>query len=180
MQSYELPKQEKEKINTIVNKTIDEIRKMTYDLMPPSLEDFGVGKALLNFVELMKKSSGVEIIYNYDLKEDKMKTNAEIDICLFRICQELVNNTFKHAGASKIVLSLTEFDDKFSLYYTDNGSGFNTIEIKTGLGLRNIKERVEIFDGYLNITSENTGTVVEVEIPINYDKDSDSRRSSAF
>ncbi|UZR96479.1 histidine kinase [Chondrinema litorale] len=175
VQSYELPKQEKEKINTIVNKTIDEIRKMTYDLMPPSLEDFGVGKALLNFVELMKKSSGVEIIYNYDLKEDKIQSNAEIDICLFRICQELINNTLKHANASKIVVSLTEFDEKFSLYYTDNGSGFNTNEIKSGLGLRNIKERVEIFDGYLNITSENTGIEVEVEIPINYDKNSNSR-----
>jgi signal transduction histidine kinase len=61
---------------------------------------------------------------------------------------------------------LTEFNDKISLYYLDNGKGFDLNKIKYGAGLRNIRERVEIFNGYLSIQSDCHGTEVEVEIPL--------------
>jgi signal transduction histidine kinase len=166
VKSSELNHIEKGKIIETLDSTIAEIRRMTYDLMPPALADFGVGKALMNFVGSIKKSSGIDITYEYETKERGSSIDTEIDICLFRVCQELVNNTLKHANASKIVLSLTEFDNKYALYYADNGSGFNLEEVKTGLGLRNIRERVEVFEGYLDIKSGSKGTVVEVEIPI--------------
>lgn len=166
IQSTDLSNKEKKRVTVIVDDTISEIRRMTYDLMPSALDDFGVGKALRNFVDLMRKSSGINIIYEDLTKEVGSSIETELSICIFRVCQELVNNTIKHSRAKKITISLTEFDDKVSLYYVDNGIGFDPETVNKGLGLRNITERVEVFRGYLNIVSGQNGTEVELEIPI--------------
>lgn len=166
VQTSDLSSADKRKINTVVDGTIDEIRRMTYNLMPSVLVDFGVGRALASFIERMKKSSGIEIVYEDASKGKAGKLNLDLDICIFRVCQELIHNSLKHSGAKKIIISLTEFNDKLSLYYLDNGKGFDPKKIHYGAGLRNIRERLEIFDGYLNISSDEYGTEVEVEIPL--------------
>ena len=155
----------KTKLNQVIDQTIQEIRRMTYDLMPPALEDFGVGKAMSNFVNMISKSSGIPIIFEDDTLSVDSKIGSDVDVCLFRICQELINNSLKHANCSKIAITLTEFEDKVSLFYFDDGKGFNTQEVKKGSGLRNIKERVAVFDGYVEVSSSQEGTQVEVEIP---------------
>lgn len=134
--------------------------------MPSVLVDFGVGRALASFIERMKKSSGIEIVYDDATKGRAGRLSMDLDICIFRVSQELINNTLKHAHAKKITISLTEFNDKISLYYLDDGKGFDPKTIKYGAGLRNIRERVEIFNGYLSISSDHNGTEVEVEIPL--------------
>ncbi|AEL27901.1 sensor histidine kinase [Cyclobacterium marinum] len=166
VQTSELSSCDKKKINTVVDGTIDEIRRMTYNLMPSVLVDFGVGRALASFIERMKKSSGIEIVYDDATKGRAGRLSMDLDICIFRVSQELINNTLKHAHAKKITISLTEFNDKISLYYLDDGKGFDPKTIKYGAGLRNIRERVEIFNGYLSISSDHNGTEVEVEIPL--------------
>ena len=118
------------------------------------------------FIERMKKSSGIEIVYDDATKGRAGRLSMDLDICIFRVSQELINNTLKHAHAIKITISLTEFNDKISLYYLDDGKGFDPKTIKYGAGLRNIRERVEIFNGYLSISSDHNGTEVEVEIPL--------------
>ena len=166
VQTSDLPLSDKKKINLVVDGTIDEIRRMTYNLMPTVLVDFGVGKALASFIDVIKKSSGIEIVYEDATKGNTGKWNIDLDICIFRVCQELINNSLKHSGANKITISLTEFSDKLSFYYLDNGKGFDQDSVKYGSGLRNIRERIEIFNGYLHIKSDEDGTEVEVEIPI--------------
>jgi signal transduction histidine kinase len=84
---------------------------------------------------------------------------------MFRIVQELINNSIKHSKATTIRISLTEFDNVLSLYYFDNGIGFNINEVQLGSGIKNIKERVEIFDGTLEIESTEN-TIFEIEMPI--------------
>ncbi|UXP31655.1 sensor histidine kinase [Reichenbachiella agarivorans] len=166
VQSADLEDIEKQKIKKMVDETISTIRSMSYNLMPHALIDFGVGKALENFVELIRKSSPLKIHYVNSTRDDDSKLNSEMNICIFRVCQELINNTLKHAQANNIRLSLTEFDDKISLYYRDDGKGFNVDEAKLGSGLSNIRERVEVFNGYFTIHADDQGTEVEVEIPI--------------
>tara|TARA_R110002111_G_scaffold4263_4_gene24601 strand:- start:5116 stop:6765 length:1650 start_codon:yes stop_codon:yes gene_type:complete len=166
VQTSDLSVNDKKKINLVVDGTIDEIRRMTYNLMPTVLVDFGVGKALSSFIERMNKTSGVEIFYEDVTKGKDGELTIDLDICIFRVCQELINNSLKHSGAKKITISLTEFSDKLSLYYLDNGTGFDLTTIKYGAGLRNIRERIEIFNGYLSIKSDANGTEVEVEIPL--------------
>lgn len=166
VQSLHLEKDTKKKISGIVDDTINEIRRMAYDLMPPALTDFGVGKAMSNFTELIRKSSDIAVYYDDATKPTNSRLTPEINVCLFRVCQELINNSLKHSGAESINISLTEFDDRVSLYYRDNGKGFDIEEVRLGSGLKNIRERIAVVNGYLHITSSNLGTEVEIEIPL--------------
>ncbi len=164
--STSLPSTEKEQMKKLIDQTITDVRRITYDLMPQALLDFGVGKALSNLTDLVGKTSDLNIRYINSMRDDS-NLESTVHINLFRITQELLNNTLKHAKAKNVGISLTEFDHKISLFYQDDGRGFDLDEVRQGFGLNNIKERVNVFDGYLSINSGPTGTEVEVEIPIN-------------
>ena len=167
IQSSELHTEQKTQLKHLIDEMISEVRRMTYDLMPQALIDFGVGEAVRNLVELIRKSSKLKVYYANSMKaKDRDSLDIETHINLFRIIQELLNNTLKHAGAEKVQLSLTQFEDKVALFYQDDGSGFDTEKIQYGYGLKNIRERVKVFNGYLSIHADHHGTQVEVEIPI--------------
>ncbi|MEQ9441734.1 MAG: histidine kinase [Cyclobacteriaceae bacterium] len=166
VQSPKIGDDEKKQIKNMVDETIDEIRRMTYNLMPPSLIDFGVGKALVSLVNMVRKSGDINIDYIDETKDHGSNMDTDIHICLYRVTQELINNTLKHANAHTVRLSITEFDDKVSLYYRDDGRGFDPETVDRGAGLRNMKERIEVFNGYLSIHSNGSGTEVEVELPL--------------
>ena len=169
IQTSGLSKEKKKEINELIDHTVTEIRRMIYDLMPPALEDFGVGGALSNFMEMVHKTSNLDVHFEDLTFGANSKIAGDMEVALFRVCQELVNNTLKHAKATKIALSLTEFEDRVSLFYVDNGIGFDIKDVYTGYGLKNIRERIEVFDGYLNFVSSENGTEVEVEIPLSYE-----------
>jgi signal transduction histidine kinase len=167
IQSSELPAEQKAQLKQLIDETILEVRRMTYDLMPQALLDFGVGEAVENLTELIRKTGKLKVYYANSMKEeDRESLDMETHINLFRIIQELLNNTLKHAQADQVHLSLTQFEDKIALFYQDDGKGFKPEEVEYGYGLKNIRERVKVFNGYLNIQSDQSGTQVEVEIPI--------------
>ncbi len=155
----------KSQIKAMIDETIIEVRRMTYNLMPQSLIDFGISEAINQMIESLKNSTDVDILYEID-SSAKVKVPDGISIAVFRIVQELINNTLKHAQASKIRLSLSLFSDKISLYYGDDGKGFDVNKAEKGLGIQNIKERIDAFDGFLAIQSSSNGIRVEIEIPI--------------
>lgn len=154
-------------MKTIVDNTISEIRLMSNDLMPSTLDDFGVGAALTNFVVSINKSSGITIDFEDLTKQINSKITKNQEINIFRICQELINNTLKHASCKNIKITLSEFDDFISLFYFDDGCGFNIKNIKFGSGIINIKERVEICNGEIKINSIPGSTSFEIELPVN-------------
>jgi signal transduction histidine kinase len=78
----------------------------------------------------------------------------------------VLNNALKHAQATKINVSVDKFEDKVFLFIKDNGLGFNIDEEYEGNGLRNIKERVSLLQGILEINSSKEGTTVNIEIPL--------------
>ncbi|MFY0652168.1 MAG: sensor histidine kinase [Cyclobacteriaceae bacterium] len=168
VQMVDLDKTNKDKLIGMIDTTIKDVRRITYDLMPQSLSDFGVATALNHLISIIQESAGIEIRYEYNTKEEGLNINTEIDICIFRICQELINNTLKHSGAKKIVMTLTEFDDKLSLFYADDGHGFDATTEHNGSGLKNMKERVEVMEGFVQVHSGEQGTQVEVEIPFKH------------
>lgn len=157
----------KEKAVELIDQTIDDVRRMTYALMPPAIRDFGVGKALIHFTSLIAKSTKIDIQYYDGTKEKNSQIDDDLGICLFRIVQELVNNSIKHAEAEIIRITLTEFDEYCTLDYFDNGKGFDINVIQKGAGLRNIAERIDVFNGKLDLYSEGEGTRIEIEIPLN-------------
>ena len=156
----------KTEIKKIVDDTISEIRLMSNALMPASIDDFGVGVTLTNFIESLKKSTTVKIEYEDLTLEDNSKITNHQAINLFRICQELINNTLKHSKAKNIRITLSEFDEFISLFYFDDGIGFDMSTIKFGLGIVNIKERVEICNGKMTMNTTSGNTTFEIELPI--------------
>ncbi|MCB0686706.1 MAG: sensor histidine kinase, partial [Saprospiraceae bacterium] len=156
--------EEKEKIKQTLDETISEVRRMTYNLMPQALVDFGVGAALENLVKMTSKASGLNIRYANSMKESRLPDT--VNIGLYRIAQEALNNSLKHSGASEIKMSLTEFDDRISFYFEDNGQGFDVTKSYPGSGLLNIKERCRVLNGILHMESNQDGTVLEIEIPL--------------
>ncbi|APZ47257.1 sensor histidine kinase [Polaribacter reichenbachii] len=153
----------KKEIKSMIDTTIAEVRSMTNALMPSTLEDFGIGPTLKNYVETIQQSVAIKIEF-----DDASKGNIsnELAINLFRIVQELINNTIKHSKANQIKITLSEFENFISLFYFDDGGGFNLEKINLGSGINNIRERVEIFNGTLDLNTENGTTIFEIEIPI--------------
>jgi signal transduction histidine kinase len=167
IQSSDLIPEQKTRLKQLIDEMILEVRRMTYDLMPQALIDFGVGEAVNNLTQLISKTGKLDVNYVNSMKaKGREELDIETHINLFRVIQELLNNTLKHAQAQKVQLSLTQFEDKVALYYQDNGIGFDPHKIRYGYGLKNIRERVKVFNGYLSMHSDQSGTQVEVEIPI--------------
>lgn len=166
VENMEIDVAEKDKMKALIDHTIAEIRRMTYALMPPSLIDFGVGETLKTFVKLIKNTTNLDIDFNNSIKKKHSKINTNIAISIFRISQELINNSVKHSQAKKIRISITEFDDYLSIFYFDDGIGYNTETVNLGSGIINIKERVEILNGSINFECEPQNSNVEIEIPL--------------
>ena len=113
--------------------------------MPAVLQDFGPGEALHQLVEQVRQSTDIQVRYAND-RSSESPLPKEIGITLYRVAQEAINNTLKHAAATQIVMSLTEFDDQIVFYYKDNGRGLpsGAEEAGDGQGLKNIQERIRI------------------------------------
>ncbi|MBD0726165.1 hypothetical protein B6A10_13375 [Flavobacterium sp. L1I52] len=156
----------KSEMKKIVDATISEIRLMSNALMPASMDDFGIGVTLTNFIESLKKSTTVTIEYEDLTRQEGSNITNQQAINLFRICQELINNSLKHAQAKNIRITLSEFDEFISLFYFDDGIGFDINTVKLGLGINNIKERVEICNGSIVINAMPGNSSFEIELPI--------------
>jgi len=87
---------------------------------------------------------------------------------LYRIIGELITNTLRHASASKVEISLYNYEGKIELFYSDNGIGFETKKIKTnGMGLSNINSRVKSLDGEMEINSmNNQGVFIKISLTL--------------
>ena len=161
--------EEKIKLSALIDETIDEMRRVSFNLMPPVLLDFGAAAAIKNMVEAVSKSVDCTITFSDDTRKGSSKLTQEINVALYRIAQETLNNAIKHSGASEIKISLTEFEDKISFFISDNGMGIREDLQKanySGKGLKNIQERASLLNGEIFITSEGKGTEIEVEIPL--------------
>ncbi|TYA92101.1 sensor histidine kinase [Seonamhaeicola marinus] len=156
----------KAEMKQIVDETISEIRLMSNALRPSTMDDFGIGVTLTNFVESLKKSTKISIEFEDLTRQENSRITNHQGINLFRICQELINNSLKHSGAKRIRITLSEFDEFISLFYFDDGMGFNTNHVKLGSGIVNIKERVEICNGKVEINSTKGSTTFEIEFPV--------------
>ncbi|MDF9795717.1 two-component system NarL family sensor kinase [Catalinimonas alkaloidigena] len=164
IQAIPLEETHKKQLLKTLDDTITETRRMANNLMPSVLEDFGAGEAIKNLVIQLDQSSPLDIRYNQDTLEES-KIPQKVNIVLYRIAQEALNNAIRHAQATEIRLSLTEFDEHVSLFISDNGSGFDQSTVLPGNGLRNMRERARLVDGSLVIYSDANGTSIEVEIP---------------
>lgn len=160
-------------LRQLVGHTIQEVRGISNNLMPTVLNDFGVKLALKQLVDSASKNTSITLAFESNLKDERFEPRIEIGI--YRIAQEAVNNALKHAEASEIRVEIFQNPTKITLRVKDNGKGFKTNKkknIKYPLsthGLHNIQERAHLLDGVLKINSlVGIGTEIIVEIPHQY------------
>jgi two-component system, NarL family, sensor kinase len=149
-------------IDTIIqvnNSAIENARKIAHNLLPPVLEKFGLKIAIEELVLDFEKTKAVEI--NYINTVNFSHTKAEVQLNIFRIVQELLNNSLKHGKATKISIAFEPIDNKVQCVYSDNGVGFETTNLQKnkGLGMRNIESRIQFLNGEYNINSEKNNGI---------------------
>ncbi|HEX6223783.1 MAG TPA: sensor histidine kinase, partial [Chryseolinea sp.] len=158
----------KDEIKKQINDTIAEVRRISYNVMPQALVDFGLEAALAGLCDSVKRYSNLEIDFTY-VKESDHTINFEVSTALFRIAQEGLNNIVKYAEASSVNLHIIDKDDEVYLVLEDDGNGFDESKLKIngGMGLQNIRERAKLLNGSAEIHSTpGHGTVIEIHIPI--------------
>lgn len=154
----------KEESLVIIDEMIQNTRRITHDLLPPVLEKFGFQAAAEDLCDRVGKSGGLEINFS---SNSETRLDPRQEIALYRVLQELVNNTLKHARAKNISLDLNKARELFTFVYQDDGVGFEMDGPQAGgLGLHNIESRVSLINGTLqSMSSPGEGLKVIITLP---------------
>lgn len=152
----------------LLDSSITEMRRVAHNLMPETLMHYGLRTALSDFIRQVEPE-GLPIIRCNTFGED-LRFEKEIEITLYRITQELVNNAIKHSEAKQIDIQLFTEKDRICVQVNDNGKGFDPESEDpsiTGKGLKNIRDRVTAFNGrYELISQSGKGTECTIEFLI--------------
>lgn len=148
------------KSQSLVEETILHVRRITRDLVPTTLERFGLAAAIEEFINKLEEDNNLRLSFHSNT-EDAPRQSQKVELTIYRIMQELVNNSIKHSKCSQIEINL-QINSKFiGLMVTDNGIGFDPEMIKesnlAGLGLLGIESRLAIVDGTIEYDKPKTG-----------------------
>ena len=155
----------------LAHSTLRAIRNLSIDLRPSALDDLGLLPALRWYVKEYQKKCSIEVDFHATGLKERLP--AEMETALYRIVQECLTNTAKHANANRVTITLKEETDRVYARITDDGDGFDyeallrTPGQERGLGLAGMNERAVLLDGTLAIHSTpGSGTIIEVSIPL--------------
>ena len=164
-------KTEKENLFIETKKSLDEavqqVRVITHNLMPRHLEEHGLITVLEELKILFEKSQTVKINFEHSGLDERL--NAILEINIYRIINEIVNNALKHAQAGIINIQLDKNKNGLNIIVSDNGKGFKHRTNHDGIGLKNIESRINLFNGkYRIVSSEKTGTKFIISFDITH------------
>ncbi|MCQ4259743.1 cache domain-containing protein [Stutzerimonas stutzeri] len=146
---------------------IGEVRRISHDLHPSLLDTLGLPAAIGQLVAEFEQRSGLKMLYSNGLGDDDL--DDSVAVALFRVLQEALTNIERHAAAQAVHISLDGDDASVRLRVRDDGVGFNPRRLDSikggGIGLRNIRERVEHFGGRFTLLSAAGGTELDVTLP---------------
>ena len=147
-----------EEIQSLSKLATEEMRRVAHHLMPASLKEKGLATALRDFCK-------VNPIVSFSHHGQDLRLPEQQEVVLYCATHELVNNALKHAKASHIMVQLMMDEEYAAVIVADNGKGFDPESVAKNMGLRNIRERVELMQGRMNICSSSSGTEINIEIP---------------
>lgn len=164
------PPDKKADVKKYINEAVAEIKRISYNVMPQAIVDFGLEAALNGLCESVRRYSSISIDFRYVRETDHM-LDFEVSIAVYRIMQEGLNNIVKHANATHVNLHVLDKADELYCVLEDDGRGFDTTAASggsaPGSGLRNIRERAQLMNGTADIQSTpGQGTVIEIHIPM--------------
>ena len=159
-------------IDLLIKQIIREVRKVTFNLRPTVLGDYGLQAALGMYVREMSKLIDIKLEFHSESEIARLPQKIENNI--FRIIQEAINNSVKYSGGTKIDVSLQQVDDDLIVEVIDDGKGFDarlvderSVNIESGSGFFNMHERSEYINGNLKVeTEQGKGTTVRLTVPI--------------
>ena len=152
----------------LVEEAIRSLREISSNLSPHVLETFGLKKALENYISHLNQEH-TKVDFNSNI--DKGELSHELDTICYRVCCELINNTFKHAKAKNLSLNINLINKLIYIDFHDNGIGFNfnpenEVGTTAGMGLYNIMSRIKSYNGHIDIQSgKNRGTKIVIKLP---------------
>jgi signal transduction histidine kinase len=159
-------------IQQLITQVIKEVRRVTFNLKPTVLGDYGLQAALNVFIKEIGKLTEIELSYRTE-GDTSVRLPQKVENNIFRIIQEAINNAIKYSEATRIEVSLEQGERDMMITVQDNGNGFDeklvearSVNIESGRGFFNMYERTEYVNGHLNIKSEpGKGTTVSLTVP---------------
>lgn len=147
-----------------ITQTIEEIRNLSRSLLPPALNEQSLLDSLYQLIEDIRHAKEIEFKVQHEgFDESRIPDNKRLVI--YRIIQEQLNNALKHSEAKTVVIDLAHNGHHVQLTIQDNGVGFDPEQVKPGMGLNNIRNRIEVFNGEMEIRSApGKGCTLEVRI----------------
>lgn len=157
-------------IRQITASSLDDLRKLVRETRPPILADLGLAAALEKQLDDAQQASGLAMSLEWH-SSDEARLPADVETVLYRVIQEAVTNTMKHAAASRAMVSVTVGPDNVTAFIADDGVGFDMAEVRSGsrkpFGLLGMIERVLPFGGTVHIANTGgKGTTVTARIPL--------------
>jgi two-component system, NarL family, sensor histidine kinase DegS len=160
-------------IQQLIAQVIKEVRRVTFNLKPTVLSDYGLQAALNVFVKEIAKLSDIELTYQSDA-DGTLRLPQKIENNVFRIIQEAINNAIKYSEATRIDVSLHQTENFVVISVRDNGKGFDeklvekrSVNIESGRGFFNMYERTEYINGSLDVKSApGEGTTIVLTVPV--------------
>jgi signal transduction histidine kinase/Tfp pilus assembly protein PilF len=155
------------KANKLLKQASSEVRKISHDMMPGVLSKFGLQEALEDIFENVEDAGTIDMDYMIEMEDERLAENTEI--ILYRIVQEILNNTLKHAHAKQISFRMKKEANSLLINYKDDGEGFDQNEIQTSksLGLSGIKSRIDYLKGEMTLVSaKGQGIEYDIQIPV--------------
>lgn len=153
----------------LLSKSIQDLRDIARSLSPDFMNEIGLTGAIHQQLQLLEKTGEYKTSLSID--GNVYKNEQQRELVVYRIVQELLNNIMKHADASEVNINMQYHTDKLIISVTDNGKGFDTELLKaeennTGLGLRNMLNRMTLISGFITISSKpGEGTTAIIELP---------------
>lgn len=152
----------------LIDNAVTEVRNISHNLMPLALTRLG----LISAVEELTSKMNASGLLNVHFKSEgiKVRLNSSVEIAVYRVIQEILNNTIKHSQAKEVYVLLKKSNNRLHLEISDNGIGFDTQEIEKskGIGWKSIFSRVEMLNGSIDVSSNKyKGTNLTVSIPLN-------------
>ncbi|MFZ1527139.1 MAG: ATP-binding protein [Ferruginibacter sp.] len=149
-----------------ISSAVEEIRRLSRSLMPPSLGQVGLAMALTDLTDSIAILKRFRIHNDFKLLDEK-KLNDDLRLTIFRIVQEQLTNIIKHAHAKNVRIKIKTLKKRLILEVEDDGRGFNKKQVSAGLGFKNISSRAQLHKGSLQlVTAKNKGCRIKLEFDL--------------
>jgi len=151
-------------LKKLINST-DELRNISHQMMPKSLSVLGAVQAIEDMLNMNLPYAKIKYSFEHFKIDDRLP--EDVELLLFRVAQELVNNIVKHSVASEVNFQLFKANQNVVMIVEDNGVGISANYKKNGIGIQNINSRVESMNGIVSFESGvDRGTLVTLKVPI--------------